>query len=85
MRVVLMTSLVLGVLANAARMLRGVYLGDFWFPFVCDSQQLGIPCGDAVDDLITDVGIHVIFGTLLCMNLSFLWKLRRAGTSGVAD
>lgn len=85
MRAVLMTSLGLGVLANAVRMLRGVYLGDFWFPFVCASQQRGIPCGDLVDDLITDVGIHVMFGTLLYMNLNFFWKLRRPGTRGVAD
>ncbi len=84
-RAVLMTSLALGVLANTARMLRGVYLGDFWFPFVCDSQQRGIPCGDAVDDLITDVGIQVMFGALLYLNLNFLWKLRRAGTRDVAD
>jgi hypothetical protein len=85
MQAMLMTSLALGVLANAARMLRGVYLGDFWFPFVCDSQQRGIPCGDTVDKLITDVGIHVMFGTLLYINLKFLWKLRRAGTRAVVD
>jgi hypothetical protein len=84
-RAVLMTSLGLGVLANAARMLRGLYLGDFWFPFVCDSRQRGIPCGNAVDDLITDFGIQVMFGALLYLNLNLLWKLRRAGTRAVGD
>jgi hypothetical protein len=84
-RAVLMVSLTLGALANAARMLSGVYLGDFWFPFVCDSQQRGIPCGDAVDKLITDVGIHVLFGTALYLNFYFFWRLLRAGTRGLAD
>jgi hypothetical protein len=82
LRAVLMASLASGALATVARMVRGLYLGDFWFPFVCDSQRRGIPCGDAVDKLITDVGIYVMFGALLSLNLSLLWKLRRAGTRG---
>jgi hypothetical protein len=82
MRVVLVASLTLGVLANAYRMLSGVYMGDFWFPSVCDSQHRGIPCGDPLDRLSTDVGIHVMFGAFLYLNLSFLWRLRRAETLG---
>jgi hypothetical protein len=82
MRMLLMASLTLGVLANAYRMLSGVYMGDFWFPFVCDPQQRGIPCGDPLDGLITDVGIHVMFGAFLYLNLSFLWRLRRVETRG---
>jgi hypothetical protein len=35
MRVVITASLALGALVNAARMVWGVYVGNFWFAFFC--------------------------------------------------
>jgi hypothetical protein len=85
LRAVLMASFAFGVLANAYRMLSGVYMGDFWFPFTCDPQEFGMPCGDTLDGLITDLEIHFMFGAALSLNLFFLLKLRRADRRGATD
>ncbi|MGH6899831.1 MAG: hypothetical protein ACREJ5_25315 [Geminicoccaceae bacterium] len=77
MRPVVITALALGALANAAWMIRGLFLGALWFPLRCDPRQLGFACNEAilVDIFIDEVVAYVLYGSALWLNLYFLGKL----------
>jgi hypothetical protein len=74
LRVVVMASLALGAFANAARLVWGVYAGDFWFAFVC--KERGFPGCNLLKNLLSDLWVQVLFAFLLFLNSRFFLRMR---------
>jgi hypothetical protein len=78
-RVVIVASLALSALANAAWMIRGLFSGAFSFYFTCEPQDG--PCDEEIlfSMLVDDVWSYTIYAVALYLSLSFLWKINKHG------